>query len=90
MNESVALMAQCPRYKKCVAPVCPLDINQELRDYVKGEPKCTLGKARRMRIGADSELPLQGMTKREVSAKRTWDRKSESEKASILAKLDRF
>ena len=30
----------CPKYKSCNAPICPLDLECLTRVYVKGEPVC--------------------------------------------------
>jgi 5-methylcytosine-specific restriction endonuclease McrA len=76
-------MKLCPRYERCNAPLCPLDPDQELRTYLPGEPKCTLGKARRLKLG--ESLPRLGMTKREWSTHNSWNALSESQKASKRA-----
>ncbi len=78
--EALDIMARCPRFEGCSAPSCPLDLRQEERAVLKGEPRCTLGKTRRKRIGAGTPLPRKGMTKREWAAGKAWDRLPEEEK----------
>ena len=39
-NESVMEMAQCPRFDRCSAPICPLDKDWRDRTHLKGEPVC--------------------------------------------------
>ena len=59
-------MKQCPRFDFCSVPICPLDEDKDERIYLRGEPKCTLGKVYRLRYGKD--LPWKGMFPREFSA----------------------
>ena len=59
-------MENCPRFLKCSVSICPLDPGMALRVYVRGEPKCTMRKSVRMRLG--SELPWKGMTARELGS----------------------
>ena len=59
-------MENCSRFHRCSVSICPLDPDMALRVYVRGEPKCTMRKSVRMRLG--SELPWKGMTVRELSA----------------------
>jgi len=33
-------MQDCPKYQKCSAPLCPLDLDITKRSYRKGEPIC--------------------------------------------------
>lgn len=89
-KQTTKLMTQCPRFLFCSVPICPLDIDQDRRDYLPGEPKCTLAKSIRYRIGKDTELPLQGLTKREWSGKQTWDALSDSEKQRRISILRGF
>ena len=71
--ESGRLMEQCRRFDRCSVPICPLDIYQDYRTYIKGEPKCTLPKADRIKIGKGTALPMQGMTKKEWGGRKSWD-----------------
>ena len=66
--ESRKLMEKCPRFIRCNAPICPLDLLQDDRDFILGEPKCTMAKSIRMRIGKNSGLPHMGLTKMEWAA----------------------
>ena len=75
---ALEIMSQCPRFEGCSAPSCPLDLNQGERIALQGEPRCGLGKTRRKRIGTD--LPRQGMTKREWASAQAWARLPEEEK----------
>ncbi len=56
-------MENCPRFNSCSVPICPLDPDMAKRVYVRGEPKCTMRKGVRIRLG--SELPWKGMKARE-------------------------
>ena len=89
MNEAskIRIMQQCPRFERCSAPICPLDVDQDNRSYITGEPKCSLPKSKRIAIAQNTALPRQGMTGKEWSGMIHWNRKSEVEKLSKLAKL---
>jgi len=39
-SECFTAISRCPRFKKCRAPLCPLDPNLPLRRWVVGEPIC--------------------------------------------------
>ncbi len=69
----------CPRFDKCNVNVCPIDPDIELRTHITGEPKCTMEKGVRLRLGKD--LPNFGLKPLELKAKRIWDGLSEKEKA---------
>ena len=66
--EETELMEQCPRWNYCSVPKCPLDPLIDKRVKLQGDPSCTLAKSIRTRIAKGSELPYQGMTKKEWSA----------------------
>lgn len=89
-RESYRIMRECPRFVRCSVPICPLDLLQDERDHIKGEPACTLSKARRYAIGKDTDLPLQGLTKREWAGRSRWDKLSEDERQSQIARLGQF
>jgi hypothetical protein len=80
-------MLDCPKWQQCSAPLCPLDADMEERgkaidgskDGGVKERKCTLGKAKRMRLGAS--LETLGLFPRELAGLRGWQAKSETEKA---------
>ena len=36
------LVAKCPKYPKCSAPLCPLDPDMDKRFYIEGDPICRL------------------------------------------------
>jgi len=38
----VSSIQRCPRFRKCDAPLCPLDPNLKLRIYLPGDPTCQL------------------------------------------------
>jgi len=80
-------MTQCPRFERCSANKCPLDMDAELRGHIPDDPVCTLSKARRIKIGAGTDLPMQGYTKREWSYKLAWEAKSEDERVARMAEL---
>ncbi len=89
-SESVAIMRRCPRFGRCSAPVCPLDLLQEARTYGPGEPKCSLSKAKWNTIGQATALPWLGLTKREWAGLMRWQGLSEAEKARQEAILRGF
>lgn len=65
---------ECPRFLHCSANVCPLDPDQDLRDFVEGEEKCGVGKTYRIRIAEKypQALPKKGMKPREWAAHKAW------------------
>lgn len=73
-------MRQCPRFQRCSVPICPLDLLQDERDYLPGEPKCTMAKSIRYRIGQDNDLPRKGLTKMEWAARQRYLNRSPEEK----------
>jgi hypothetical protein len=82
-----AIMKLCPRFLRCSAPICPLDLLQEKRSYIKGEPKCGLSKSRRIKIAKGTSLLRRGMTKREWSAYKYWQDLTEAEREKNFARL---
>ena len=86
-TRAVEIMKQCPRFDRCSVPVCPLDLDQEHRIRLPGEPKCRLGKSARFRIGQNTNLQFQGLTKREWSARQHWQALSEAERQRKTAHL---
>jgi hypothetical protein len=62
-------------------------MEQGNRDSLPGEPKCTLSKGKRYRIGQSTSLPLQGLIKPEWAARQRWDRLSDSQKTAKKAEL---
>lgn len=64
-------MKKCPRFHTCDVPKCPLDEDIDLRVKLPEDPKCTLPKSKRMKLGKD--LPMRGMTKREFAGWRRWE-----------------
>ena len=83
----VEIMKRCPRFARCSVPICPIDLLQKHRTRLPGEPKCTLGRSARLRVGRNANLPLQGLTKREWAAKQRWNALSDSEKLRRNAHL---
>lgn len=39
-NKTAIQMAQCPRFDRCCAPICPIDTDWRERVHRKGEPVC--------------------------------------------------
>ena len=76
----------CPRFDKCSVNVCPLDPDQHLRNRLSGEPKCTMAKSVRTRIGAEYHgvLPNGGETGLEAAGRRRWEAMPEAEKAARI------
>lgn len=83
-------MADCPQYKWCSAPKCPLDRDMKKRKYFRGEPKCTLSKAKRMELGKD--LPNKGLFPKELAGYKAWEKRNHESKQSFNeeAKKHRF
>lgn len=76
--ENTKRMQQCPRFHTCDAPKCPLDQDIDLRIKFPEDPKCTLAKSIRMKLGKD--LPTKGMTKKEFAAWKQWEEGRVSQK----------
>lgn len=64
---------ECPRFDRCSVNHCPLDPSQDTRQSRKDDlqPKCTLEKSVRARIGAKYAdiLPMLGLTRAEFAAR---------------------
>ena len=80
--ETLKWMGKCPRFSWCDVPKCPLDPHMNKRVAYPGEPKCTLAKSIRYRLGEG--LPYHGLTKAEWTAKKRWEEKPEEEKQRII------
>lgn len=78
-------MKKCPRFHTCDVPKCPLDEDIDLRVKLSEDPKCTLPKSKRMKLGKD--LPMKGMTKREFVGWNKWQSISSKSKAETLKNL---
>ena len=78
---ALAIVQECCRFNKCSVPKCPLDLLQDRRTKLQDEPKCTLAKSVRYRIGKDTPLPYKGLTRNEWAAKRRWESLPDEEKA---------
>jgi hypothetical protein len=78
---------ECPRFDRCSVNVCPLDPDIRLRNRLPGEPRCTLWKWIRTRIGTKyvDVLPLGGLTSREAAGKRAWERLAPEEQERLRA-----
>lgn len=88
MNESTVnfhRMQKCPRFKRCSVPICPLDRLMKQRTKVEGEPKRTLPKNTRLKLGKD--LPWKGLWSREISGIRNWENLSEEKKIEVKVRL---
>lgn len=86
-REALEIMQRCPRFERCSAPICPLDLCQDTRDYFPGEPKCGLAKTRRMAIAKGTKLPRKGMTKKEWAAFQRWEQMDDIARRQKLAYL---
>jgi len=92
-KESLAIMKLCPRFSYCSVPICPLDLQQDERDRIKSEPRCTLAKSYRLKIGQNTRLSFEALTKREWPASQRWEALGEDERAdkiAILRKISPF
>jgi len=88
--ESLKIMQECPKFDRCSAPYCPLDLLQDIRDRFPGEPKCRLSKNKRMKIAEGTGLPLTGLTKMEHAAEMRWNRLDRVEKERRIAGIKNF
>jgi len=68
----------CPRFEKCNVNICPLDPDWEPRNRLPGDPKCTMEKGVRLRLGKN--LSTFGLKPLELKAKRQWDGLSEEKR----------
>lgn len=80
-------MRECPRFSKCSVSLCPLDNLISFRKKFKDEPKCTMAKNIRLRIGRKYKLPKMGLTKREYAGYKKWESKSEEEKDKVRKQI---
>jgi hypothetical protein len=85
--DSEKIMKKCSRFSSCSVNRCPLDVDINLRNELKGEPKCDMAKSIRLRIGMESKLLKLGLTDREFSARQKWESKSDEEKIEIKNRL---
>jgi len=83
----LAPMNKCPRFFRCSVPICPLDPDKDKRVYLQGEPRCTLAKSIRRKLGKD--LPWKGLFPREFSALNRWEKKSPEDKSKFIAGGDK-
>ena len=82
MREADKPYRECPRFSRCSVNHCPLGPDKDKRVDLPGEPRCTLGKKRRMAIAAQYPdlLPWKGLRPRELSGMRAWEALPEEEK----------
>jgi len=71
MNKDIE-MKKCPKFYRCSAPICPLDIDYKKRVFIKGDLECTLPRNKRMLIGKN--LPNKGLTVKELGGLKGWDK----------------
>jgi len=69
----------------CSVPICPLDPLKAERIYLAGEPKCSLSKNKRLKLGKD--LPWKGLFPREFAGLKNWNKKTEFQKRELVQKL---
>ena len=86
---SKRLMELCERFESCSVPICPLDLLQDVRDRLPGEPRCQRSKAKRIRIAQGSELPRKGRTEAEWAAEKRWQGMTEEQKRTARERLNR-
>jgi hypothetical protein len=84
-EQSLKIMEQCPRFSGCSVPICPLDYYQDLKVKEPGDDKCGVAKSIRIRIGKDTGLLYNGLTKKEFIGKQQWEQKTELEKNKFIA-----
>jgi len=76
-------MTNCPRFPHCSVPICPLDRDKGRRVYLRGEPKCTLAKAVRAKLG--KMLPWKGLTPSEFVAWKRWQNMSPNKRSKFVS-----
>ena len=76
---------ECPRFNRCSVNNCPLSFNYPfLVNYEDRDPKCTLEKSVRVRIGSKyPRLKYQGMTAKEFNATKRYESLSVEEKERL-------
>jgi hypothetical protein len=76
---------ECPRFNRCNVNNCPLSFSYPLFvDYEDRDPKCTLEKPVRVRIGSKyPRLKYQGMTAKEYSGTKRYESLSTEEKERL-------
>jgi len=81
----------CPRYERCSVNNCPLHPEYPNLYTAPGdfEKRCTLGKARRLRIASryPGVLKLGGKTRGEIRAERAWSSRSPEAQKKALESL---
>lgn len=82
-KENLEITKKCPRFSFCDVAKCPLDKDIKLRVKLKEDRKCGLSKRRRIKIGKNSDLPYQGMTKAEWVATERFRNLSSEEKEKL-------
>jgi len=88
--ESRKLMEKCPRFIRCNAPICPLDLLQDERTFIPGEAKCNLSRAKREALAAGTDLPRKGMTKAEWAAHCSWTSLNDTQRAYKMRHLTKY
>ena len=97
--DSLKPMMDCPRWRWCWAPICPLDPKMPKRGKaIDGarptglaatggvkEPECRLPKAKRMELGKN--LPWRGLWPRELATTEHWEGMTPEQRATALEKL---
>lgn len=83
MNNNIE-MKKCPKFYRCSAPLCPLDLDYKKRVVIKGDLECTLSRDKRMRIGKN--LPNKGLTAKELGGFKSWN-KIPLERQQEIAKI---
>jgi hypothetical protein len=64
--------------------ICPLDPFKNEKILLKDDPKCTLRKSIRLKLGRD--LPNLGLSNFELKARKRWESLGQFEKDSIIAR----
>jgi len=83
----VNLARLCPRFLSCCVNRCPLDSRypEQMVHPADTEKKCQMGKSVRIRIAdtAPGQLPLNGLTVAEHSAKRLFESKPVADRIKL-------
>lgn len=88
--EATRLMQRCPRFQRCGAPACPLDLHADRRVVLPTDPVCGLPRAKRLALAAGTPLPHVGLTPQEWKRQQAWAKLPEEERARRKARLERF
>lgn len=94
MTRPIEPQRDCPRWLGCSVNCCPLDPARDrcTRVDLPGEPRCRLGKKRRMSIAVKYPdlLPWRGLKPPELAATLRWESLTAADREAHLSRLRPF